>query len=149
MSVRDAIVQRMMPGSHPATAWNRYEQYNSPARITARRLNDAYAAGGVGALASTYQQLRQTQPASAFDESQLNTIGYQLLRSGRIKDAIAVFELNVRQYPAASNPYDSLGEAYAADGQVQPAITSYEKSLALDPGNTNAVQALARLRERL
>ena len=44
-----------------------------------------------------------------------------------------MFELNVRQYPEASNPYDSLGEAYAADGQVQLAITNYEKSLALDP----------------
>jgi len=59
-----------------------------------------------------------------------------------------VFELNVRQYPEASNPYDSLGEAYAADGQVQLAISNYEKSLALDANNSNAVQQLAKLRKQ-
>lgn len=148
MSLRDAIVARMMPGSHPALAWSQYDQFNSPTMVTVRRLNQAYQVGGVTALTRRYDELRGSEPASAFDESQLNTIGYQLLRSGKVKEAIAVFELNVRTYPAASNPYDSLGEAYAADGQVQAAITNYEKSLALDPGNTNAAQVLTRLRQQ-
>ena len=104
--------------------------------------------GGVTAMTAKYTALRTSEPAAAFDESQLNTIGYQLLRSDRTKDAIVVFELNVRQYPEASNPYDSLGEAYAADGQVRLAITNYEKSLALDASNSNAVQQLRKLRQQ-
>jgi CubicO group peptidase (beta-lactamase class C family) len=149
MSVRDAIVARLMPGVHPALTWSRYDQFNSPAMLVVRRLDEAYRTGGVTALARRYDALRRSEPDSAFNEFQLNTIGYQLLRSGKTKDAIAVFELNVRSYPSASNPFDSLGEAYAADGQVKPAIASYEKSLALDPGNTNAVQALEKLRPQL
>ena len=149
MSVRTAIAERLMPGTHPAIAWNAYEQYNAPTRTVRLALQEALQAGGVAALTTRYAELRASEPPSAFDEAQLNTIGYQLLRSGRTKDAIAVFDLNVRQYPDASNPYDSLGEAYAADGQVKPAITNYEKSLDLDPGNSNAVQQLAKLRGQL
>jgi predicted Zn-dependent protease len=93
-------------------------------------------------MTARYTALRASEPAAAFNEAQLNTVGYQLLRSDRTKDAIAVFELNVRQYPEASNPYDSLGEAYAADGQVQLAISNYE-SRSLDANNSNAVQQLA------
>lgn len=148
MSVRNAILSRMMPGTHPSTAWNGYEQYDAPTRKVALSLTQALKEGGVPAMVARYTALRATEPATAFDEAQLNTIGYQLLRSGRVKEAIAVFELNVREFPKASNPYDSLGEAYAADGQTQLAIANYEKSLALDQGNTNAVQQLAKLRQQ-
>lgn len=148
MSVRSAILDRMMPGAHPATTWNDYEQYNAPTRQVMVSLTQALRDGGMPAMTARYAGLRASEPAAAFNEAQLNTIGYQLLRSGRTADAIGVFELNVREYPQASNPYDSLGEAYAADGRVQAAITNYEKSLALDAGNSNAVQQLAKLRQQ-
>lgn len=148
MSVRNAILARMMPGSHPSVAWNDYEQYDAPTRQVRLALTQALTEGGVPAMTALYAELRASEPANAFNEAQLNTIGYQLLRSDRTRDAIAVFQLNVREYPTASNPYDSLGEAYAADGQVQPAIANYEKSLALDAGNSNAVQQLAKLRQQ-
>ena len=48
-------------------------------------------------------------------------------------------------YPDAFNPYDSLGEAYMADGQNELARTNYEKSLELNPDNTNAAQMLQKL----
>jgi len=148
MSVRSAILTRMMPGTHPAATWNNYEQYDAPTRQVLLSLMQALKDGGVAAMTARYTALRASEPAAAFNEAQLNTVGYQLLRSDRTKDAIAVFELNVRQYPEASNPYDSLGEAYAADGQVQLAISNYEKSLALDANNSNAVQQLAKLRKQ-
>ena len=148
MSVRSAILTRMMPGTHPAVTWNSYEQYDAPTRQVLVSLTQALSEGGVAAMAARYTALRASEPETAFNEAQLNTVGYQLLRSGRTKDAIAVFELNVRQYPDASNPYDSLGEAYAADGQVQLAIANYEKSLALDSNNSNAVEQLTKLRQQ-
>jgi hypothetical protein len=63
-------------------------------------------------MTARYAELRRTRPDSAFNESMLNTLGYVLLREKRVTDAIAVFALNVREYPEASNPYDNLGEAY-------------------------------------
>ena len=58
-----------------------------------------------------------------------------------------IFKLNVEAFPEAFNPHDSLGEAYMVAGQKELAIASYERSLEWNPDNTNAVAALARLRE--
>jgi tetratricopeptide (TPR) repeat protein len=49
-------------------------------------------------------------------------------------------------YPESGNVYDSLGEAFAAAGKKDLAIENYEKSLKLDPKNTNAVEWLKKLR---
>ncbi len=80
-----------------------------------------------------------------FREQELNRLGYALLQSGRVEDAVAIFELNVAEYPEAANPYDSLGEAYMESGDVEMAIRNYRKSLELNPANTNAVEMLERL----
>ena len=83
------------------------------------------------------------------EEEGLNDIGYQLLAEpDRINEAIAVFQLNTELFPASSNTWDSLGEAYMEAGQTALAIANYEKSLALDPSNSNAVAMLERLREK-
>ncbi|MCP3999023.1 MAG: hypothetical protein GY722_28765, partial [bacterium] len=47
----------------------------------------------------------------------------------------------------SSNVYDSLPDAYTTNGDRQPAIENYQRSLDLDPGNTNAVQKLRELKE--
>jgi cytochrome c-type biogenesis protein CcmH/NrfG len=44
--------------------------------------------------------------------------------------------------------YDSLGEAYMDDGNEELAVQNYEKSLQLDPGNTNAVEKLKAVKAR-
>ncbi|MBC8400477.1 MAG: tetratricopeptide repeat protein, partial [Candidatus Marinimicrobia bacterium] len=78
-------------------------------------------------------------------EGSLNALGYQLMGAGELDGAITIFELNVELYPEASNPYDSLGEGYMNAGRTAEAIINYQKSLELDPGNTNAVEMLRRL----
>jgi CubicO group peptidase (beta-lactamase class C family) len=83
-----------------------------------------------------------------FGERQLNRLGYQLLLSDRVDDAIAILELNAEVYPASANVHDSLGEALARKGDKARAIRSYARSLELDPDNLNAVQALGRLTRR-
>ena len=59
-----------------------------------------------------------------------------------ITSAIEIFKANVFFYPEASNTYDSLAEAYMTAGDKERAIENYEKSLALDPNNENAVEML-------
>ena len=80
-----------------------------------------------------------------FDEDELNTAGYQLLRSGKTKEAIEIFKLNVEMFPQASNAYDSLGEAYAVTGNKELAIKNYKRSVELNPKNQNGIDALKRL----
>ena len=59
--------------------------------------------------------------------------------------ALKVFLLNVELFPESSNVYDSLAEAYMNRGETRLAIQYYEKSLELNPNNTNAVQQLETL----
>ena len=93
-----------------------------------------------------YRDLKANQSnAYDFSESELNTLGYQLLGMKRIKDAIEVFKLNTEAYPQAFNTYDSLGEAYMLSGDQQLAIKNYQKSLELNPKNSNATQMLKRI----
>jgi FKBP-type peptidyl-prolyl cis-trans isomerase 2 len=83
-----------------------------------------------------------------FKESQLNTLGYQLMQGGRVKDAIEIFKLNVEQFPESFNVYDSLGEGYMVDGNTKLAIKNYEKSLELNPNNENGKKMLEKLKEK-
>jgi len=106
-------------------------------------LTETVATGGVTAAVARYRELKaQHADEYDFDEDQLNGLGYQLLGAGDVDGAIEVFTLNVEMYPEASNPYDSLAEAYMAAGTTVEAIVNYARSLELDPGNTWAVRQL-------
>lgn len=80
------------------------------------------------------------------NEDELNMYGYGHLWSGKIKDAIAIFSLLVEEFPNSSNTYDSLGEAYLADGNEKLSLINYEKSLALNPDNFGAEDQIERIR---
>jgi CubicO group peptidase (beta-lactamase class C family) len=102
---------------------------------------------GIDAAVVKYRNLKKDQPnVYDFQEGELNGLGYNLLRQKKFKEAIKVFQLNVEAYPESSNVYDSLGEAYMLNGEKAPAIENYEKSLKLNPRNTNAIEKLNSLR---
>jgi tetratricopeptide (TPR) repeat protein len=82
-------------------------------------------------------------------ESNLNISGYQLLWRNKIKEAIEVLKLNAQLFPESFNVYDSLGEAYMKAGEKALAIQNYEKSLKLNPKNTNAVDMLKKLKGKI
>lgn len=61
-------------------------------------------------------------------------------------EAIRIFKINIQEYPEFWNCYDSLGEAYMNAGQKELAIQNYEKSVKLNPQNTNGAEMLKKLR---
>ncbi|MBS1538374.1 MAG: FKBP-type peptidyl-prolyl cis-trans isomerase [Bacteroidetes bacterium] len=82
-------------------------------------------------------------------ESELNIIGYTLLTKVHRPDvAVEIMKLNVELYPDSANSYDSLAEAYMENGNKELAIFNYEKSLKLDPKNTNAEEMLVKLKQK-
>lgn len=104
---------------------------------------------GIGAATIQYAALRAgSMPALKPSEADLNNLGYELLRAGRLPDAIAIFRLNTTSYPKSGNVYDSLAEAYMDSGNNALAIAFYQKSLQLDPANQNAVEKLRQLQPR-
>jgi Flp pilus assembly protein TadD len=53
--------------------------------------------------------------------------------------------LEVKLNPTSWNAFDSLGEAYARNGQKAEAISAYRQSLVLNPKNENGRTQLTRL----
>jgi CubicO group peptidase (beta-lactamase class C family) len=137
------IVQAAIGGRHPAFAWIDYDRYNSPARTL---FKDVLARGAPAV--QLYRDRKRADPGSALSEEQVNRAGYWLLGKKKVKVAVALFEMNMADFPGSWNAHDSLGEAYAEDGQRQRAIASYEKSIALNPDNANGREALRKLQSK-
>jgi tetratricopeptide (TPR) repeat protein len=117
-----------------------------PRRSIAETLSATVASSGVDEAAKQYHDLKAAGPATYnFDEDELNTLGYKLIRANKFKEAIRIFQLNVEAYPQSSNVYDSLGEAYMDDGNKSQAIANYQKSVQLNPKNKNAIVYLQKL----
>ncbi|MDP1813351.1 MAG: S41 family peptidase, partial [Leadbetterella sp.] len=68
------------------------------------------------------------------------------LWSNKMVEALAIFKLIVAEFPENSNPYDSLGEAYMKNGDMELALVNYQKSLALNPDNFNAEDQIERIK---
>lgn len=97
-------------------------------------------AGFEKALA-TYQAFKTRDPGFEIDETELNRWGYQRLAAGDTHMAVGVLKLAADLHPDSWNAFDSLGEAYAADGDKARAVAAYRQSLVLNPKNENgAVQ---------
>ncbi len=96
-----------------------------------------------------YKELKKSNPDDYnFKESQLNTLGYRLMRVQMMAEAVKIFEFNAEQFPESSNVYDSLGEAYMHSEKLDEAVQCYEKSLELNPENTNAKLMIQKLSEK-
>ncbi|MCB1049088.1 MAG: tetratricopeptide repeat protein [Acidobacteria bacterium] len=77
--------------------------------------------------------------------SQINSLGYTYLYSGRPELALAIFEHNVATYPDYVNGYDSYAEGLMVNGNREKAIEYYKITLEKDPGNRNALRQLRNL----
>ena len=110
--------------------------------------NIARADGGAAAR-STYDARRTEFGAFRWwkpaREVALNDVGYEFLRAQRVVDAVDVFRLAADLFPDSWNTWDSLGEAQRTKGDTVTALASYRRSLALNPGNAGAREAIAAL----
>jgi Predicted membrane protein (DUF2306)/Tetratricopeptide repeat len=105
------------------------------------------ATSGVEPAIAQYRTIQSSPDAAHYhlEESELNNLGYRIIRIRRYSDAIRIFQFAVEMYPQSANAYDSLGEAYMDAGDKAQALANYRKSLELNPANRNAVQVLAKL----
>lgn len=102
----------------------------------------------VGERVALYEKLKKENAGdyNFANEDELTMYGYSMLWDNKAKDAIAIFALIVREYPHSANAYDSLGEAYLADGETALSLANYEKSLAMNPDNFYAEDQIERIK---
>ena len=88
-------------------------------------------------------QLRQRSLGLA-TEPDMNAYGYQLIAQGKLDSAIVVFQKNVKDYPKSWNAYDSLGEAYATNGDKKKAVQFYSKArdMTTDPNQKKRIAGI-------
>ena len=111
-------------------------------------IGQSLATGSLANMLKRYEEIRK-HPDYYFNEGEINGLGYGLISIGRIKESIAVFNLNVMEYPQSFNVWDSRGEAYMLNGEKTKAILDYKKSLELDPFSMNAIRKLNELGEKV
>ncbi len=97
-----------------------------------------------------YLQFHKKFPDSVlFERSTINDMGWDKALEGELSEALKLFKLNITAYSDHYDPWDSYAEAVllrGKEGDIDLAITNFEKSLELNPGNSNAKLRLLVLR---
>lgn len=135
--LRDEIVEwyRMTLIQSPGHAAASNERWQAPAPI--QMLTTIDQPGGPQQAREKLEQLRKSAPrAILFSETLVNIMGYEHMQAGDVKAAIEILKLNAEAFPDSPNVYDSLSDAYLADGQKELAVQNARKALALLPSDT-------------
>lgn len=80
-------------------------------------------------------------------ENTINAMGYNFLTNNEIDKAISIFTENTKRFPNSANVYDSLGEAYENNQQLEQALINYQK--ACDLGKEQNLGTLSIFTENL
>ncbi len=105
-------------------------------------LHVAYQEGGLEQAKAKYSSLKEETELNA---NALNMVAYMLYQQGKYEDALSLLELNQQEFPEEASVPNSIGRVYAKMGKLKKAKAQYERSIALDPGNVNAAEALKHL----
>lgn len=82
-----------------------------------------------------------------FPELEINNLGLDYMFFKREPHhAVALFKFNAEAHPTSWNAYDSLGEGYLQIGEDELSAAAFEKSLELNPDNSNAANQLKKIR---
>jgi dienelactone hydrolase len=93
---------------------------------------DQLGGGGADQFAKNMPAGRRGGPEkTSFPEFIVNLLGYEHLQAGDTKGAVEILKLNVTVYPNSPNVYDSVSDAYLADGQKDMALQNAKKALEL------------------
>ena len=112
----------------PASTDNAARRHSTAVRL----LTATDEPGGYARAAEMLEAERKTDPkSSVFEPAWVNFLGYQALAARDTRSAVAIMMVNVENHPASANAWDSLGDAYLADGQRDKARAASEKSLSL------------------
>ena len=107
---------------------------NSPVSVKQNPIREFWAKAssptGVAEAVQMFYDLQQGGSRVAlFPEGPLNQLGYFHLQAGRTEDAVRLLRLNTLVYPASANTWDSLADAYLANGQNELALRMSRRAL--------------------
>jgi dienelactone hydrolase len=131
--------------THPADPKASVSVKRSPVREFWRKA--VSPTGVTDAVQMFYDVAQRGERVVLFGEGQLNQVGYFHLQAGRANDAVRLFRLNTIAYSTSANTYDSLADAYLANGQNELALRMSEKALELLPKDRSSEERKKAIRE--
>lgn len=129
------------PMTNAITAILYNKSYDLPKPSVAYSLADRIDKSGISVALQHYNRIKDST-GYYLDEREMNRTGYEFLQSGKVKEAVAIFQLNTQAFPKSFNVFDSYAEALMALGNKTEAFENYKKSIKLNPGNENAMKIL-------
>jgi tetratricopeptide (TPR) repeat protein len=117
------------------------KSYDFPKKSIAYSLVDVIGKSGTTTALAYYKDVKDSKEY-LLDDNEMIVAGYELLKSGKAKEAAFLFKLDVEAFPKSFNAYDSYGEALLVLGDKTKAIENYKKSVKLNPGNENGIKVL-------
>lgn len=116
-----------------------FADYNYP-----RDPNTNMLLGSLDDLKSHFVKLSEQLGAPLdLPELLVNELGYDYLRTCRLKQALAIFRFNIERHPQSANAWDSLAEGYERRGETADALASYRKTVELAEAQHDMTSAAA------
>jgi len=106
------------------------------------------APGGASRAVEIYRAARERDAkAFLFPETLMNLAVYERIQAGQAKDAIALATLSTEAFPSSANTWDTLADAYVADGQNEAAMQAAHMAIEKLPGDKSSEDFKARVRQ--
>ncbi len=80
---------------------------------------------------------------------EIDQYAYFMMLDNKLDEALAIFKVLADLFPNSDIAFDSLGEVYMRKENIEMAITSFKKSLELNPDNRNASAKLKALQKKI
>lgn len=104
-----------------------------------------YKSNGIQSIKDNFESLTSNFNHQEPKDAILNMLGYDLLQSGHLKEALEMFKLNTELFPNIANCWDSYGEALLKSGNEKAALAAYEKALSINPNIRSSQKAVKML----
>ncbi|GAA4466260.1 hypothetical protein GCM10023189_48020 [Nibrella saemangeumensis] len=138
LSLARELIPGLLGGQHPLFSFLGYDSYKTPGNLFA---NAVLKKGVPTAL----EPFRNDAGVTTIPEDNMNWVGNQLLRIGRVPEALAVLEHTLKAYPRSATVNASYAYALLRSGDQPRAVEYLKKALDLKPDNERLRQTLSGL----
>jgi CubicO group peptidase (beta-lactamase class C family) len=106
--------------------------YAMPKYQIEKEMEKTILGGDIDKSISIYHELKFDSIQYSTSEQSINYLGYKLLGGGKTDAAIAIFALNIEEYPMSANTYDSYGDALLIKGDSTNAVKNFKRCFEMD-----------------
>lgn len=122
-----------------------HKPYTMPLQNLSRIYGSLLEAGNKEKADQVIQEYLNNPRSYEATERDFNKLGYQFLRLQKVDNSLEVFNSATLIFPKSANIFDSYGEALLQSGKKEDALKMYQKSLELNPENTNAKDMIKKI----